>query len=330
MMNSNFNPNHYLSPMHFIRDNDFRKYQKFLLYILTFICLSSSLSHAQELEPRALTNIPVGMNFAFAGYAFGNGNILFDSSLPLEDTKANLHTAVIAYLRSINLFGLSAKVDAVVPYGIGDWTGIYTGIDTATSRSGFGDLKVRISFNFLGAPALKAKDFGGYKPELISGLSLQITAPTGQYNPDKLINLGSNRWVFKPQWGLSKNYSKWILETYASIWFFTKNTDFFGGNELKQNPLYALKIHGIRKFNNKSWLALDAGYGIGAVSKINDELKDSRISTFRFGATYALTLTQKSTLRFSAITAVRIEKGPDFDALSVSYQYRWIKNKPEK
>ena len=102
-------------------------------------------TYAQELEPRSLTNLPVGTNFVVAGYGFAAGNILFDPALPLEDAKAQLNTLVVAYVRSINFFRLSGKVDAVLPYGFGEWTGVLTGIDTTTSRSGFGDLRMRIS-----------------------------------------------------------------------------------------------------------------------------------------------------------------------------------------
>lgn len=286
------------------------------------VMISYSVS-AQELEPRALTNIPVGMNFAAVGYGFTNGNILFDPSLPLEDTKANLHTMVGAYVRAINFFGMSGKIDVVAPYGIGNWTGIYTGIDTSTSRNGFADMRFRLSFNFIGAPALKAENFKDYKPDLISGFSIQIFAPLGQYDPKRLINLGNNRWIFKPQWGISKYFTKWILETYLSAWFFTNNNNFFGGNEVQQKPLYTIKIHGIRRFNNRSWLALDVGYGIGGRSAVNDVIRDTRISTIRMGITYALPISLSSTLKFSAISAIRLEKGADFDSFAIAYQYRW-------
>lgn len=302
-------------------------FRTFFIAFIAFFTLNTFKINAQELEPRALTNLPIGMNFAVLGYAYANGNILLDPSLPIEDLQANLHTVIGAYLRSIRLFGLAGKVDVVIPYASGKWTGIYTGIDTATSRNGFGDIKVRVSFNFLGAPPLKATEFGGYKPEKISGISLQITAPTGQYFNDRLINLGSNRWVFKPQWGFSRNYNKWIWESYLSVWLFTKNHDFLEGNKVKQKPFYAFKIHGIRKFNNRSWLALDAGYGIGGVTYVNDDLRDSRISTFRFGATYAIPIARSHTIKLTGISAVRLEKGPDFNALTLSYQYRWINKK---
>ena len=289
------------------------------------LAFSINFVDAQELEPRALTNIPVGMNFALTGYAYTQGNLLFDPALPIEDLDAKLHTFIGAYVRSINFFGLSGKVDAIVPYGIGDWTGVYTGIDTATSRSGFGDLRIRLSFNFLGAPALKATDFRDYKPGQISGFSIQLIAPTGQYYPDKLINLGTNRWAFKPQWGYAWNYEKWIWETYVSAWFYTKNSDFWGGNELRLRPLFALKLHSIRKLKKGKWLALNAGYGIGARGYINEERKDSRISTIRITAVYAMPLGKHNTLRIDAKTGIRLEEGPDFNAIGLIYQYRWMK-----
>ena len=282
---------------------------------------------SQELEPRALTNLPVGTNFVLGGYVFSQGNLLFDPALPLEDTKANLHGFVAAYARSINFFGLSGKVDAIIPYGIGDWTGVFTGIDTATSRAGFGDLRVRLSFNFLGSPAMKLEDFKDYVPDQISGVSLQIIAPTGQYYPDRLINLGANRWVFAPQWGYAWNIEKWIWETYLNAWFFTKNKDFWGGNELRARPLYSIKVHSIRKLNEGKWLALNVGYGVGARSYINNELKDNRISTIRVSAVFAMPMGKKHTIRIDATSGIRLEKGPDFDMISLIYQYRWFEKK---
>lgn len=324
-MNSVFDPYDSFSIRHFNPDNKFGRYQKSAFCFIMLLILSASVSNAQELEPRVLTNMPVGMNFALAGYGFSQGNLLFDPALPIEDTEAKLHTIIGAYFRTINFFGLSGKLDAIVPFGIGDWTGVFTGIDTATSRTGFGDLRVRLSFNFLGAPALGATDFRDYKPGQISGFSIQIIAPTGQYYPDRLINLGSNRWAFKPQWGYAWNYEKWIWEAYASAWFYTKNKDFWGGNELRLKPLYTFKIHGIRKLKKGDWLAFNVGYGVGARGYVNDERRDNQISTIRISAVYAIPLGKNHILRIDAISGIRLEKGPDFNSLAIIYQYRWIK-----
>lgn len=293
----------------------------FTVFLLTLFLFGES--KAQELEPRALTNVPVGMNFAVVGYGFAQGNILLDPAVPIEDLNSKVHSVVGAYVRAINIFGLSGKVDVVAPYAVGYWEGLLTGIDTSTSRSGMGDMRFRLSFNFIGAPALKRAEFADYKPKNISGFSLQVRAPTGQYYSNKLINLGSNRWVFRPQWGFSRNINKWILETYLSAWIFTPNNDFYGGNTLKQNMLYAIKFHTIRSLKKGIWMAFDAGYAIGGITYINDEEGDTRISTFRLGLTYAMPLGIHHSLKFSGISAIRLEKGSDFNALVVNYQYRW-------
>ena len=117
-----------------------------MLVLMAFF--SISMSYGQELEPRALTNIPVGINFALAGYGFAKGNILLDPAIPIKDLDANLHTFVGAYVRSINLFGLSGKADVVVPLAIGDWEGKVDGVDSTRSAGGLGDIRFRISVNF--------------------------------------------------------------------------------------------------------------------------------------------------------------------------------------
>lgn len=308
------------------RYNLSRKFQiKILAVYLFFLISSPLLTHAQELEPRSLTNVPVGMNFAILGYSYAQGNILLDPAIPIEDLDAKLHTVVGAYMRSIKIFGLAGKVDVVAPWASGDWTGIYTGIDTFRSVSGMGDMRVRLSLNFVGAPPLKIGDFLDYKPSKISGISLQIVAPTGQYDPERLINLGSNRWVFRPQWGFAKYLKNWIIETYLSARFFTPNNNFLGGEELKQKPLGAIKVHAIRSFPRNWWLAVDAGYALGGKNYINDEEKDTRISTLRFGLTIAAPISQHHTIRLTGFTGVRLERGSDFDAIALTYQYRWIK-----
>jgi len=303
--------------------------KKFIILSIVFIgnIILPLSAFSQELEPRSLTNVPVGMNFVLMGYGYANGNILLDPAVPIEDLNAKLNTVIGAYVRSINVFGLAGKVDVVVPWASGDWEGYYTGIDTSRSVNGFGDARIRLSVNFVGSPALKRENFAGYKPSRISGLSLQIIAPTGQYDPAKLLNLGSNRWVFRPQWGFSQYLKNWILEAYVSAWFFTKNTNFYGGNELKQKPLGAIKLHLIRSFYKNWWVALGAGYGIGGKTYINDDERDSRISTIRLGLTFAVPFGKHHTIRINGLSGIRLEQGSDFDAIGVSYQYRWIHKK---
>jgi hypothetical protein len=278
---------------------------------------------AQELEPRLLSNAPSGMNFALVGYGFSRGNILLDPAIAIDDLDASLHTFVGAFVHTFGLFGMASKVDVVVPWASGDWTGKVEGRDSSRSVSGLGDPRVRLSVTFAGAPALQREDFSGYRQETVVGASVQVIAPLGQYDPSKLINLGGNRWTARATLGTSRALESWIVEGYLGAWVFGRNDDFFGGSTLEQKPLFTAKTHFIRLFDNGRWLALDLGYGLGGRTVIEGTDRDTRISTLRFGVTFALPISAAHSVKFTAVSAVRLEKGPDFDAFGGTYQYRW-------
>jgi hypothetical protein len=278
---------------------------------------------AQELEPRLLTNVPVGSNFALAGYGFASGNLLLDPAVPIEGLNSNLHTFVGAYIRSIDVFGLAGKVDAVLPFALGDWTGEFGGQDSSRSIDGFGDPRVRMSVNFVGSPALGKDSWADWEQRTIVGASLQLVMPLGQYDPSRLINLGSNRWTFRPQVGLSHAMGLWILEGAVAAWLFTDNQDFFGGLELEQRPLFTFKSHLIRSLSGGWWLSLGAGYGTGGRTLVEGIERDTHISTFRFSGTLAAPLGRGHTLKLVLTSGVRQERGPDFDAVAITYQYLW-------
>jgi hypothetical protein len=110
------------------------------------------------------------------------------------------------------------------------------------------DPAFRLSVNFYGAPALSLKEFSSYEQDLIVGGSLQVSVPAGQYDNTRLINIGSNRWYFKPEIGFSKALGLWTLEAQAAVTLFTTNDDFFNGNRRAQKPLYSLQGHAIYSF----------------------------------------------------------------------------------
>ena len=290
---------------------------------MAFCSLISLTIDAQELEPRAINNLPLGTNFVIGGYNYAQGNLLMDPALPIEDLNSNVHSGLLGYVRSIRFFDLSAKVDMVIPYVLGDWQGSIDDNSGFRTQNGFGDLRLRFSFNFLGSKAMNIAEFKNYKPENVSGISIQIIVPTGSYDPEELINIGSNRWVIKPQWGYARNLDKWIIESYVGIWLFSKNSNFLNGNELSQKPLYTFKVHVIRELPKNMWLALNLGYGIGANTELNGITRDTEISSARLGLIYALPIAQKHTLKFAYNSGIRFKKGPDFDAISLGYQYRW-------
>ncbi len=168
---------------------------------------------AQDIEPRRWTHLPTGMHVMGVGLSNRSGDILFDPVLLAEDVTFDLYGTGLSYVHSFNLAGKSARVDVVLPYASGRWEGLVDGVYTSVRRRGLADARVRFSMNLYGAPALKGKEFLEYRARnqtnTTIGAALAISVPTGDYNNQWLINLGSNRWIFRPQLGVLHQRKKW-------------------------------------------------------------------------------------------------------------------------
>jgi len=83
--------------------------------VLATLVITSSSVCATDIEPRSYSNIPVGVNFLLAGYAYTKGNVTFAPSVPIENGKMEIHSSFLAYVRSLDLWGKSGKVDIILP-----------------------------------------------------------------------------------------------------------------------------------------------------------------------------------------------------------------------
>ena len=199
---------------------------------------------AQDIEPRSYSNAPVGVNFLIAGYAYTQGGVSFDPSLPITNDHLTTSSAVLAYARALDLWGKSAKIDAIVPYTWLSGSAEYVGQPLSRDVNGFADPRFRVSVNFYGAPALTPSEFKNYQQDLIVGASLQVSAPLGQYDSSRLVNLGTNRWAFKPELGVSKTLGSWTLELSGAATFYTDNRNFYSGNLRSQD--HSIHFRGTR------------------------------------------------------------------------------------
>jgi len=278
---------------------------------------------AQDLEPRAYSNSPVGMNFVIAGYSYSQGGVAFDPAVPLTDADIKIHSALFAYVRSLDIAGRSGKFDIVLPYAKLSGSALYQGVPGEREVAGLGDPRLRLSVNLYGAPALSVQEFASYRQDLIVGASLQVTAPAGQYDPDKLVNIGTNRWSFKPELGISKAIGALTLELAAAAYYYTDNDDFFGGSTLAQDPIYSAQVHLTYNLGSGNWLAVDAVYYTGGRSSIDGVQGDDLQKNSRFGATYAYAIDRHHSLKLQASSGVFTRTGSDYDTVSIAWQYRW-------
>src|SRR5688572_13352030 len=148
---------------------------------------------AQDLEPRLYTNVPVGMNFLGAGYGYSDGNVLFDPAVALENAEIEIDGPVLGLGRSIGLGPFSAKVDGAIGRVCLDGSADYEGERVARGVCGLTDARGRLTVSFLGAPALRRQEVASYRPDWVLGASLQVGFPAGDYDPSRLVNIGTNR-----------------------------------------------------------------------------------------------------------------------------------------
>jgi len=280
-------------------------------------------ARAQDIEPRSYSNTPVGVNFLISGYAYAAGGLSFDPALPITDDHLRTHTAVLAYARSLDLSGMSAKFDAIVPYTWLSGSAQYAGQPVARDVNGLNDSRFRLSVNFYGAPALPLDQFMLYRQNLIVGASLQVSVPWGQYDSSRLVNIGNNRWSFKPEVAVSKASGPWTFELQAAGTFFTDNRNFYGGKVRSQQPVYSTQLHAIYSFANGVWVSVDTTHFAGGRTTVDGVLDNNLQQNWRVGATLALPVDPRNSIKLYASSGVSARTGNSFDLLGAAWQHRW-------
>ncbi|MGH6911180.1 MAG: transporter [Phenylobacterium sp.] len=284
----------------------------------------TTAARAQSIEPRAYSAAPTGFNFVIAGAAQTTGGLSFDTAVPITDPELKVRSAVFAYARTLDLWGRSGKLDVIVPVNSLRGHAIYRGEPAERNVDGLGDPLARLSVILYGARAMTPAQFRTFRQDTLVGASLQVSAPLGQYDGARLINLGSHRWSFKPEVGVSKAAGPWVVELKGAVTLFTDNNDFFGGGSRTQKPLYSAQANAIYNFKPGLWASLDGTYFTGGRSTVNGSLNNDLQRNWRVGATLAVPVTSQQSIKFYASRGVSARTGNNFDLIGVAWQYRWF------
>jgi hypothetical protein len=281
---------------------------------------------AQDLAPRAYLITPVHSNAITLTYSFYDGSIIFDGTVPITDATARVNVPVFSYSHSLRLFGRSANFSGSLPYGIGNFRGTVVGAEAHAYRSGLLDSSFRFSVNLKGGPAMDAKEFRSWKQKTIIGASLKVVAPTGQYDPTKLINFGANRWAFKPEIGVSQRWGHWVLDTYGAVWFFTTNHEFYPGSTVQsESPVGAFEGHLSYDVKPRLWASLDGNYWFGGKTSSNGvENPNTLQRNSRIGGTVSIHVSKHQSFKFSYNNGAYIRFGGNYQNVSVAWQYSWL------
>jgi hypothetical protein len=277
---------------------------------------------AQELEPGAYTVSPVGVTVLNIGYVFNSGDVAFDPSLPVEEARASIHTATVSLVRSIDLAGRSATALIALPIVAGRLEGIYLDEPLTRSLTGAADARVRLGVNLYGEPARQLPEFAKTaRARTNVGASVMVVIPVGEYDSGRIINLGSNRWAFKPEAAIIRNLGPWLIEFYGGAWLFTSNDDFTNGHTRSQAPLASFQFSFRRTFQRGLWVSGNANFYTGGRTKVDELAKQDFQTNSRVGATFSVPLSSRSTVRVAVSQGAYTTIGADFLGLSASFQW---------
>lgn len=307
---------------------------RFCIVLGLLLIVSSLPLAAQSLAPRAYVITPLHANAVTLTWSFYDGGLDLNGAIPIKNAKGTYNVPILSYYHSFNFFGRSANVVASLPYGVGNFTGEVRGQNRSVYRSGLLDFDARMSVNLLGGPALQPQDFGKWHQKTLLGVSLKIVAPTGQYDPTKLINWSINRWAFKPELGYSRRWGNWILDGYAGVWFYTTNPEFFNAPvpvRQSEAPVGSFEGHLSYDFPKgfmksiRGWASLDGNFWWGGTTTVrNISNPDTRQTSSRIGGTLSIPYSKHQSVKVAYSDGTYTRFGGNYQNVSVAWQYSWI------
>jgi hypothetical protein len=300
-------------------------FDKIALKVLAFGIAYGGIAYAQELVPRAYLITPVGANAVTISSSYFTGAVLTDPTNIITDSNGKFYISALSFTRAFSFFGRSANASASLPYAVGNFRALVNGDDTRVYRSGLADTRYRFSVNLRGAPAMKPEEFVKWNGKFVLGASLTVSAPSGQYDPVRLINPGLNRWGFKPELGMERRWGKWAFDLYGGVWFFTPNHLFFPGlSNRTQDPVGAGETHLVYSFKPRLWFSFDGNFWTGGRTTVQGVANYDYQRNSRIGGTAAIPITARQSIKFSYSDGAYISIGGNYKNISAAWQYSWL------
>jgi hypothetical protein len=275
----------------------------------------------QELEPRLYAALPKNMNAIAIAYGLSHGNVLTDPSLPIANFTITAHNASAVYAHTFALAKKLARAQLTLPFLHMIGQAQINGRDTSAIRTGFGDARLRFSINLLGTPAYDKREFTSYTQKTVLGVSFVTSVPVGLYYEDKRVNIGSNRWAFKPEVGISKRIKRIYAEAFSGVWFFTANRKYLESNTLIQHPVFSIQGHVSYYFKNLMGLSVSGTWFNGGKTLINSIPTGDLLDSWRLGGMWTIPLKRGHSFKLQFHTGAFTNRGYDYDIVLLVYQY---------
>jgi hypothetical protein len=296
--------------------------------LLAFIAIGAfcfpRFGYAQFTDPRTYANTRADLNQLELDYAYANSNASLDTSLVISGAHLDLNQATAAYTRTFGILNSLAWIKASVPFA--SVSGHVSGTSLSGSVTGGADASLEIAALLVGAPALSAAEFETYQPTTTVGVSLTVTGPSGEYDPNKVVNLGSDRWSFKPQIGISYPFGpeqKWVADGNLYANFFTDNTAYHGREVLSQRPLPGLEAHISYNVTPDFWASLDTNYCFRGSTAVDGVGQNDAQKSLTVGAEASWAFNSRNSIALVFAKAVVHENAPAYTGVWLKYFYSW-------
>ena len=293
------------------------------LLAITASCCPPAL-YAQFTDPRTYTVAPVGLNQLELVYDHASADASLDTSLEVVGAHFEQNEAAVSYTHNFGVLGQLTWVKVNVPFAA--VSGSVAGTNISASNTGAGDSSLQLTALLKGGKALSATEFATYTPGTTLALSVTISAPTGEYDAQKLLNLGSNRWSFKPEFAVSYPFGpehRWWVEGYVNAYFFTDNTTYHGVEILRQEPLPGLEGHISYDFTRSLWASLDLRYSFRGRTVIDGVNQNDAQELLTAGTEASWSPSSNHSLVILFTKALVYRNAPAETRVALKYVYRW-------
>jgi hypothetical protein len=155
-----------------------------------------------------------------------------------------------------------------------------------------------------------------------------VAAPLGQYDDDKLLNMGQNRFFGRFAMPMKYHFGAFApgyltsVELTPSVWLFGPNDDFLG-RKLENDPLWQLEAHVTHDFTRTFSGSLDLLYRRGFQSEIDGVEVGDELEVGNLGFTLSFQVTDNLGLRAGYSSNVFGDSGLDNGVARLQLVYSW-------
>lgn len=314
-----------------MRNNKSIWLQSTLIAVTAASIFGSSIALAGSGDgPRSFPLMPKDVNLLIVYALAQEGDVLLDPGQRIPDGKIDADIGIVQYTRTFSLQDHLAAAFVAVPYAKIEGSVPLASGTVSASDTGLGGIILGGMIGLVGSPALSGKEFSAHKPGFQVGLVGKAFLPTGSYDSDRTLSVGSNR--LAGQLVLPITYvfgasmadpSLTTFEILPSITAFKDNTDPSGGaNKTGQKPLFALEAHVTRNLSRTTWVSFGGLYTYGGETSTDGAWNNDRRESLALGASISFATTSSTSVKVSyGETVWRDDDGMDGKLLRVIGTY---------